>query len=516
MEFNTTSQQPNVYNITYNVSELDRRRLLNYRTFWRFYLGDHWITKREEGNEPITANYCKKFINKKIAFTFGKGFSVVPHDELPDEAKAIISEIWEYNEAEFWGKQSAMMGSVTGDLFIKPVWVKNEDSDDAKDGCVKNLILDSSMCFPLFKKHNKDVIEKMVIAYEYAENPDPSSGQPQHAVKNKQYVEIITPEKVIVYDDNEKKEEPNTYGFINIVHARNEDIANLSFGVSDLQDLVPLNREFNEKTTNVSDIINYHEAPVTIVYGAKASTLQKSPNKLWSGLPETARVENLRLDGDLSATVNFLTTLKTTMFELSDVPEATLGKQQAVSNTSGVALQIQYQPLTEDRDSKILVYGRAIRQVTKMAMKIYAFHKLGDITYFDKLKTTTMRDPYKTKVIFKDTLPKDKMVLLQIIQQKFGMTGMPLTTPRLALIEMGDDNPDKTLEEINKWVEEMKAKGMDASGVDNMDEQQDTAGETAPKKDTSDNTNGNPKGSNIGNSKTNESSPKKILKKVVK
>ena len=70
-------------------------------------------------------------------------------------------------------------------------------------------------------------------------------------------------------------------------------ISSSPWGQSDIWDIIPLNRELNEKMTEVSDIINYHAAPVTIITGAKASQLERGPKKVWAGLPKDSQVFNL-------------------------------------------------------------------------------------------------------------------------------------------------------------------------------------------------------------------------------
>ena len=77
------------------------------------------------------------------------------------------------------------------------------------------------------------------------------------------------------------------------MHIANKPASASPWGLSDIIDIIPLNRTYNETVTDILDIINYHTAPVTIITGAKASNLEKGANKIW-GLPRrTPEVENL-------------------------------------------------------------------------------------------------------------------------------------------------------------------------------------------------------------------------------
>ena len=55
----------------------------------------------------------------------------------------------------------------------------------------------------------------------------------------------------------------------------------------------PAEPGYNEKATEISDILNYHSAPVTVITGAKAQNLEKGPRKVWSIPNAGAKVTNL-------------------------------------------------------------------------------------------------------------------------------------------------------------------------------------------------------------------------------
>ena len=143
-----------------------------------------------------------------------------------------------------------------------------------------------------------------------------------------------------------------------------------SSGQSDLKSIIPLQKELNAKVTDVSDIVNYHSAPITIIQGAKSKNLEKGAKKVWGGLPKDAKVYNLELNSDLNASNNFISTIKTAIHELSNTPEDSLGGRSAVSNTTGVALQIKYAPLLEKTWLKRQTYGSGIKDVCRLIIKL--------------------------------------------------------------------------------------------------------------------------------------------------
>lgn len=128
--------------------------------------------------------------------------------------------------------------------------------------------------------------------------------------------------------------------------------------------------ELNLKSSDVSEIIEYHSAPVTLVYGARVGQLEKGANKVWGGLPKDAKVENLTLDSDLQASKDYIASVKTAMHEIGGVPEGALGKDLAISNTSGVALQLMMMPLIERIEQKRALTKECLEKVNKLIIKI--------------------------------------------------------------------------------------------------------------------------------------------------
>jgi hypothetical protein len=225
----------------------------------------------------------------------------------------------------------------------------------------------------------------------------------------------------------------------------------------DIQDITNLNREYNEKATDISDIINYHAAPVTVVIGARASNLEKGAKQTWSIPNKDAKVENLLMDpGGIAASIKFLDVIKQAMHEMTGIPRTALGEEQSISNTSGVALAIQYQPLMNRFKLKTTQYGRGINQINALALKIL-YMKEPQVLSWDPSMDTTPRtdqldqldpmDPvsYENTVVFQPPLPVDQLVKLNELQVKMALG---LESKRGALEELGEEFPDEKLEEL--------------------------------------------------------------------
>lgn len=283
------------------------------------------------------------------------------------------------------------------------------------------------------------------------------------------YTELITDEGIEEYINDELIDSrPNPIGEIPITHIPNIPVASSPWGLSDIQDIITLNREYNEKATDASDIINYHSAPVTVITGAKASQLEKGPKKVWGGLPKDAQVFNLELGAGLEGPLAYLELLKRSMHELTGVPETALGQMQPISNTSGVALSIQYQPLMNRWQLKTTQYGKGLQRVNTLIIKHLFVYMPEELTH-DPTEDPPLKDgqlpaldpgnpvSYRSVVHWPEPLPLDVLVKLNEIQ---GMMALGLESKRGALRKLGEEFVDEKLQELyGELVQDTKEQG---------------------------------------------------------
>lgn len=438
------------------LSSEDSQRLSRYAQGWRFYKGDQWGPTLTE--EPqITINYVRPIVNKSVSFLFGKKFKLaVPvsvNPEIGNITLPLLNDIWDDNHREILSIEMGQAGGVTGDVFVKVGWEEPELDQDGQpydelhpNGKPRILLLPGNSVFPTWHPHDKDTMLSCTIQYGFITKD--REGYVEHV-----YKEVITKESISVYIDDQLIGEPipNALREINVVHIKNLPVANESYGVSDIADLIPVQAEFNFKTTDISDIIDYHAAPVTIIKGARTRQLEKGARKVWGGLPKDADVFNLTLESDLTASNTFLDKLRVAIFELSNTPEESLGARMAISNTSGIALQVKYGPLLEKTWIKQATYGTGIQRINKLLLKL-AMQK-GTDEQKAMLEAALKRygaDIYRTEVRWGDPLPKDEEVVLKNIAQKINM-GIEEPEGALKVVGYEGDVTEK-LAKVEAWM----------------------------------------------------------------
>jgi hypothetical protein len=449
--------------------EVHGPRLNRYSSCWAWYLGHHWSHRREMGEQQITMNYVRTFADYITNFTFGKSVQF----RTPEQNAAIIphllSKVWEVdNDKHMVLWEMGQLAAVTGDCFVKVAyeepWVDSIGIVHA--GRTRIIPINPSHSFPEYHPHDRDRLLRFKLKYRFW------GTSPEGTRQVYTFTEILTDEMVEQYVNDEMIDQyPNPIGTIPVVHIPNVTISSSPWGQSDIWDIISLNREMNEKMTEVSDIINYHAAPVTIITGAKASSLERGAKKVWAGLPKDAKVFNLEASGELAGALEYIQFLKKAMHEITGVPETALGEAQPISNTSGVALAIQYQPMMNRYYMKKVHFSKGLVKVNELIIRTQAVHEpetlqwnelLASPPEADQLPVLDPHDPmtYKTSVHWPEPLPTDVLIKLNELQAKMALG---LESKRGALRELGEEFPNEKMAEV---YEELRDDAFDQGSLD--------------------------------------------------
>jgi hypothetical protein len=421
------------------------------------------------GEQNITMNYIRTMSDYITNFCFGKGVQW----QVPQQNQAVIPhllhKVWEQDNSKhyvLW--EMGQLASVTGDCFVKIAY--EEPYVDAlgvpQVGRIRVIPLNPSHCFPEYHPHDRNRLLRFKLKYRFW------GTSPEGTRQVYTFTEILTDDLIEQYINDELIDQyPNPVGTIPVVHIPNMTISSSPWGQSDIWDIISLNRELNEKMTEVSDIINYHAAPVTIITGAKASQLERGPKKVWAGLPKDASVFNLESRGNMAGALEYIQFLKRSMHEITGVPETALGQFQPVSNTSGVALAIQYQPMMNRFHMKRIHFTKGLERVNELIIRTAAVFEpewlvynpaLGEPPEMDALPQLDPTDPltYQVQVHWPEPLPVDVLIKLNEVQAKMALG---LESKEGALRALGEEFPREKLGEI---FEELRDDSIDQGALD--------------------------------------------------
>lgn len=453
--------------------EVHGPRIIRYSNNWAFYLGHHWAYRAQAGEPQLTFNHVQALSNFMTNFSFGKGFSFQVDPMYQHIIPALLDRVFskDNNRQKFlWGM--GQQGSVSGDVFIKVAYAPpgTEAADPITGrGRVTLLNLQPSHCFPEWHPHVPGRLTKFKLKYKFW------GTAPDGTRLVNTYVEEITNEYVKEWVNDELiRDNPNPLGIIPVVHIPNFPVSGSPWGLSDVDSIIPLNREYNEKATEVSDILNYHASPVTVITGGKPPNLEKGPAKIWGIMNEKAKVFNLEGGAaGLAPAMEYLDMLRMRMHEYGHVPANALGEPQPISNTSGVALAIQYMPTMQWYDLKRVQYGDGLKDICRLILKTLFLFEPETVLYDpntqgimdEELGQQPRIDPadpeiYDIDIEWPPPLPVDKLIKLEEIGQKLSLN---LESRKGALRDLNEEFPDEKLEELRaelmkdaEWDAELK------------------------------------------------------------
>ena len=421
------------------------------------------------GDLNLTLNYVRTMSDYITNFCFGKGV----HFETPEQTAAIVphilQKVWEVDNNKqrvLW--EMGQLAGVTGDCFVKVAYegAWEDTLGIVHEGKTRILPLNPAHCFPEYHPHDRDRLLRFKLKYRFW------GTSPEGTRQVYTFTEILTDDTVEQYINDELIDEyENPIGQIPVVHIPNVSISSSPWGQSDIWDIISLNRELNEKMTEISDIINYHSAPVTIITGAKASQLERGARKVWAGLPKDSKVYNLESKGEMGGALEYISVIKQAMHEITGVPETALGKTQPISNTSGVALAIQYQPMMNRYTMKKNHFTKGLVTLNEIILRTQAVHEPESFQWNpyqateperDQAIELDLRDPiaYRTAIHWPEPLPVDQLIKLNELQAKMALG---LESKRGALRELGEEFPAQKMAEV---VEELQDDALDQGALE--------------------------------------------------
>lgn len=395
-------------------------RLALYENGQDFYDGNHWTSRLyghasggfSEGTPKTVFNYCKIIVDKAVDWFTADGWSVVC-DQGNEQVAEFLNAVWKLNNRDRLTQKGVQAGAIKGEHYIYvTVRTKNRYGADVprKKWTVRLQVLSPEHVFPIWSDSEARKMKACFIQF-------PVTGTRENTMQL--YSVWITPEKITTYLDNEIIEDiENPVGEVNVVHVPNFEESNSNFGGSDIDSIIPINVEYNTVADSIRTVIKYHAEPTTIIYGARASTLEKGANSVWSGLPEPgkAKVENLVLQTDLAAVYNYLDMLRQSICELSSTPKVALDSFDVkVATSTAAAFELMFQPLVEKTRRRRIPHTEAIAEVNRL---IVLFHTIviGDTI---ALLADDIDSLYESEVEYTNPLPRDESVELDTAIKRF-------------------------------------------------------------------------------------------------
>ncbi len=427
----------NETSIPTQLTRRDMDRFRGYKELLDFYNGQHWAGRAVRGEKRLTFNYAKVFIDKVTSYLMsGLNFAVEPVEDSEEakqraqRAEQALYQTYEQNNLEQLDFDTEIDCAVLGDACYKVIW-------DAEVRRVRVTTPDIQGIYAWWLGDDISRVWRVASKYSLSAEETELLYRVKPKGKTASIVEVWTDAEFELYLDNtlvEKK--PNPYGFIPFVIYPNLREPKKFWGISDLPQIIQSQRELNRAMSQLSRILELSGNPIAVLENVEESEdIAVRPGAVWN-IPEEAKAYLLDLlqGGGVGLHIDYINLLYRTLHDISESPRAAFGGTER--DLSGIALEIELQPLLQKVRRKRLVRSTAYNRRNELILKLIEKYQ-GEHFGNNHLR-----------VVWAPVLPKD-LTRLVANEQVLVQTG--IHSRRRAMDEIGVVNPEL---EFSRWLEE--------------------------------------------------------------
>jgi YD repeat-containing protein len=435
---------------------LDADRMRRYAEHLAFYGGDQWPASMRRQNRRLVFNYAKAIIDKTASYVLGGlNFGVDPVDDTPEaaararETERTLARIYEENQLDQLDFDNEIDASILGDGAYKVTW-------DAAERRVRITAPDVQGLFAWWC--GDDVARLWRVASRYT--LDAEAAQTLHGITSKagrsrgarthadapkpvEIVEVWTDAAFELWADGARIDaRDNPYGFIPFVIYPNLREPKKFWGVSDLPAIKEPLRELNRALTQLSMILELSGNPIAVLENVtESSDIAVMPGAVWE-IPERARAYLLDLlqGGGVKLHADYVDIIYRALHDLGEAPRTAFGDNR--SGLSGVALNVELDPLLKKVQRKRLIRASAFKRRNEMALRI--------LERFGEPPAEGGYAPYRSRVIWGSVLPLDRS---RLVSDERALVASGIHSRRRAADELGVEDPEG---EFRRWLEEQR------------------------------------------------------------
>ena len=396
----------------------DAARLAGYRALLDFYNGTQWEGLPAPNERRLTFNYARVFVNKAASYLMGKGVSFAvdaPADAgaegaaVARHAEALLESVYRSQGLALVDLDTAVDSAALGDGAFKVTWDPSRSAPSVTSVDPACLIC---------TRQPDDYRRLVKVIQVYGADPSSMAGGvieslPGYGGLPSQVMEEWTEATFRVWRGGALEIDiPNPYGFIPYVIFPNLRVPKEPWGQSDLVDIMAMNRDLNARLSVLSHILEVSGNPIAVLENVTDSTgIKVGPGRLWE-LPKDAKAYLLDLlsGGGVHLHIEYINLLYRVMHDLAEMPRTAFGDGSG-SGQSGVALEIELQPMLQKTARKRAIWGVALEERSQMILRLYALH--GDKS---AARVVLPGSGYIVGIVWPPILPSDRTEL--VVQER--------------------------------------------------------------------------------------------------
>lgn len=424
-------------------------RLQRYESYARFYAGHHWDhlggqAAAQQRRTRLSLNYARAIVDKGVSYLLGRGVNfTVPGDP---RAEALLYRVYQADDLAAVDLHAATNGAVLGDTVFKVTW-------DVSEGRPRITNVDPFAFFPEWGAGpggpRRVHLVYALSADEARETHGTRPTGPTASVVERWSADELT----ILVDGQVAQSGPNPYGgLIPFVFIPNLPVPNAAWGVSDLRDVIPLNREINARLSDQSESIRYHADPPVVFRGVQEhSDLPVGAGTVWD-LPAEADVHLLEWRGQPPAVQAHVELLFRALYEVAETPRTSFGDSGRL--LSGVALETELRPLILRTLRKRVFWEAGYRRRNALILALAG--------QFGLLQSKGGTAPTAARVIWPPLVPRDDAAE---IRNNINLVAAGLRSRLTALDALGAESPEAELARIQAELGPLPGDATPAEGA---------------------------------------------------
>jgi hypothetical protein len=436
------------------IRQMDAARLRRYGEHLAFYGGDQWpASTLRQKNRRLVFNYAKTIIDKTTSYLVsGLNFAVDPDADTPEAAararatERALATVYDANQLDQLDFDTEIDAAILGDGAYKVTWDAAEQRVRVTAPDVQGLFAwwcgdDVSRVWRVASRYSIDAEWAQAM---YGVTPKGARAR-GGAAASVEMVEVWTAERFELWADGTRIDErDNPYGFIPFVIYPNIREPKQFWGVSDLPAIKEPVRELNRALTQLSMILELSGNPIAVLENvSESSDIAVMPGAVWE-LPERARAYLLDLlqGGGVRLHADYIDLVYRALHDLGESPRTAFGDNR--SGLSGVALNVELDPLLKKVQRKRLIRAAAYRRRNELILRILEQYARPRVGYA----------PYRSRVVWGSVLPLDRS---RLVEDERVLVGAGIHSRRRAADELGVEDPEG---EFRRWIDEQREAGV--------------------------------------------------------
>jgi hypothetical protein len=422
------------------LNQRDIGRLRGYRELLDFYHGRQWPGRTSRGEKQLTFNYAKVVIDKLTSYLMSGVHFTVEALEDSDEARArakraeaALRQVEQDNNLDQLSFETEIDCAILGDACYKAIW-------DAERKRVRVTAPDIQGIYAWWLGDDTSRVWRVASKYNLSAEEVEIRHQVKPKGKTASIVELWTDEHFELWlDDTQIEAKANPYGFIPFVIYPNLREPKKFWGLSDLTQVMEPQRELNRAVSQLSRILELSGNPIAVLENVEESEdIAVKPGAVWN-IPDEAKAYLLDLlqGGGVGLHINYIDLLYRTLHDVAEAPRAAFGGTSR--DLSGVALEIELQPLLQKVWRKRLIRTAAYRQRNQLILRL-----------LEKYQNENF-GRYRLEVVWSPVLPRD---LARLVTDEQTLVQNGIHSRRRAMYEVGVKDPEM---EFNRWLEERES-----------------------------------------------------------